>query len=417
MSSSSPTLDLAFARSQFPALSDAPDAWVFLDNAGGSQILGPVIERIREYLLTSNVQIGATYAPSELAAERMRQAQTMMAELVNAERPDEIVMGPSSTVLLQMLARAMAPRLTAGDEIVVSRIDHESNIGPWAALESIGVTIRFWELNRGSMSLELTDLERLMSPRTRLVVFTQVSNIFGAILPVAAMARFVHERGAAVCVDGVAFAPHRAMDVRAWDVDFYVCSLYKVFGPHYAVLYGKHTRLLDLANLSHYFVPADRLPGKLQPGNPNYELCHGSTAIPDYLAALGARSGAAAHGGRRARIESAFEAIAAHEAALAERLLSFLRTRRSVRIIGPSAADAATRVPTISFVVDGRDSREVVSQIDPLKIGIRYGDFYSKRLVEDLGLAPSNGVIRASMVHYNTPADIDRLIAALDAAL
>ena len=241
MSSLSPVLDLAFARSQFPSLSDAPDAWVFLDNAGGTQILESVVDRIREYLLTSNVQLGATYAVSELAAERLRQSQVRMAELVNAERPEEIVMGPSSTVLLQTLARAMAPRLRPGDEIVVSRIDHESNIGPWLALESSGIAIRFWELNRETMSLELTDLERLMSPRTRLVVFTQTSNIFGAILPVAAIARFVHERGAVVCVDGVAFAPHRAVDVRAWDVDFYVFSLYKVFGPHYAVLYGKYS--------------------------------------------------------------------------------------------------------------------------------------------------------------------------------
>ena len=410
-------LDLAFARTQFPALSEAPDAWVFLDNAGGSQILGSVVDCLRDYLLTSNVQIGASYALSELAAERLQQAQIAIAELVNAERPEEIVMGPSSTVLLQTLARALAPRLQPGDEIVVSRIDHESNIGPWIALESVGVTVRFWELNRETMSLELPDLERVMSPRTRLVVFTHVSNIFGAILPVQDIARFVHERGARVCVDGVAFAPHRAVDVRAWDVDYYVLSLYKVFGPHYAVLYGKYDRLLDLANLSHYFIPADRLPGKLQPGNPNYELCWGAAGIPDYLAELGARSGATAAASRRGQIDTAFDAIAVHEAALADRLLAFLRARRGVRVIGPEVSDAGTRVPTISFVVDGRDSRDIVTRIDPLKIGIRYGDFYSRRLIEDLGLAPSNGVVRVSMVHYNTPGEIDRLVAGLELAI
>jgi selenocysteine lyase/cysteine desulfurase len=190
-----------------------------------------------------------------------------------------------------------------------------------------------------------------------------------------------------------------------------------VFGPHYAVLYGKYSRLLELANLSHYFIPADRLPGKLQPGNPIYELCHGSTAIPDYLAELGARSGALPGAGARAQIDVAFDAIASHEAALAERLLSFLRMRRGVRVIGPAAADVAMRVPTVSFVVEGRDSREIVSQIDPLKIGLRYGDFYSKRLVEELGLAPANGVVRASMVHYNTSHEVDRLVAALDMVL
>jgi cysteine desulfurase family protein (TIGR01976 family) len=407
-------LDLTFARSQFPALSDDPDAWVYLDNAGGSQVLGTVADRVREYLLTSSVQTGASYGVSALAAERLYAGQSAIAELINASRPEEIVFGASSTVMLQTLARAMAPTMSPGDEVVVSMIDHEANIGPWLALQANGIVVRHWSLNRETMTLEVDDLERLMTPRTRLVVCTQTSNIFGQLIPIAPIVACAHRHGAQVCIDGVAFAPHRLVDVRAWDVDYYVFSLYKVFGPHHGVLYGKYERLLELANLSHHFIPMDKIPGKLQPGNPNYELSYGATAIPEYLVALGERSGAPVGASRRARMQAAFDAIADHEALLAERLLAWLREQKGVRVVGPTSADRGIRVPTISFVVDGLDSDTIVRAIDPMKIGIRFGDFYSRRLVEGLGLAAGKGVVRASFGHYNTVADADRLIAGLD---
>lgn len=421
-------LDLEFVRSQFPALSDARQdsappqeaAWALLDNAGGSQILGPVLDRMRDYLTTSNVQLGATYAVSALAAERLWYAQQQMAELINAARPEEVVFGPSSTVMIQTVARALAPRLLPGDEVIVSRIDHESNIGPWVALQALGVIVKWWRLNPESMTLEVSDLESLLSAKTRLVVCTQTSNIFGRVIPVAPIAAAAHRRGAEVLVDGVAYAPHRLVDVREWDVDYYVFSLYKVFGPHHAVLYGRYDRLLALANLSHHFIPEDRIPGKLQPGNPNYELSYGASAIPDYLVELGRRSGAAVaasmdeRGARRRSMAAAFDAIAAHEAGLAERVLTYLRQRPDVRIIGPATADQAVRVPTISFVVEGCASDAVVSAVDTHRVGIRFGDFYSRRLVTDLGLTASNGVIRASFAHYNTLDEAERLIAALE---
>jgi cysteine desulfurase family protein (TIGR01976 family) len=405
---------LGWVRAQFPALSDAPDAWVFLDNAGGSQVLGSVVERISDHLITSNVQTGASYAVSALASERLYTAQTQIAEFINAARPEEVVFGPSSTMMIQTLARAFAPRLMPGDEIVVSRIDHESNIGPWVALQALGVIVKWWELNRDTMTLEVADLAPLLSSRTRLVVCTQTTNIFGAMIPVAPIVALAHAHGAEVCIDGVAFAPHRLIDVRAWDVDYYVFSLYKVFGPHHAVLFGKYDKLLALANLSHHFIPADKIPGKLQPGNPNYELSHGSSAIPDYVVSLGEQCGAPGVAPRRTRMAAAFDAIAAHEEALAEHLLSYLRSRTDVRIIGPGSSGRAVRVPTISFVVNGRDSDEVVRTVDPHRVGIRFGDFYSRRLVEDLGLMAHKGVIRASFAHYNSIADANRLIRALD---
>lgn len=411
--SASAPLDPSFVRAQFPALDGD---WVFLDNAGGSQALGRVIDRIADYLRTTNVQLGASYAVSARAGERMQEAQRRMASFVNASRPEEVVMGPTSTLLVQLLARAMAHQFSPGDEVVVSRADHESNIGAWVGLESIGVVPRFWEFNPSSLRLELDGLDRVMSPRTKLVAFTHASNIFGTIHPVAEITRFVHDRGAKVCVDGVAYAPHRLVDVTAWDVDYYVLSLYKVYGPHHALLYGKYEQLLELSNLYHYFIPKDRIPYKLQPGNPNYELSYGSVGIVDYLEELGARVGARGHTARGS-MQAAFEAIADHEQALAERLLGYLATKPHVRVIGETTPDRAVRVPTVSFVVDGMDSQAIVQRIDPLHIGIRFGDFHSRRLVEHLGLQPSNGVVRVSMVHYNTIDEIDRLIGGLDSVV
>lgn len=407
-------LDLPYVRAQFPALASG---FAFLDNAGGSQILGRVVDLMRDYLLTTNVQHGASYAVSQQATARVAEAQVRTAELLNASRPDEIVMGPTTTVLLQWLARAMASQFAPGDEVVVSRADHESNIGPWVGLEARGVVVKTWELRAGAHLLDLDDLAALMTPRTRLVAVTHASNIFGAVQPVADIARLAHARRAKVCVDGVAFAPHRAVDVRAWDVDYYALSFYKVYGPHHAVLYGKHEHLLELDTLYHYFVPRDKVPYKLQPGNPNYELSYACIGIADYLDDLGRRSGAPPEASRREAMETAWSAIAVHEAALAGRLLDYLRAQPRVRVVGPTAADAAVRVPTISFAVNGVDAREIVRHTDALGLGIRHGDFHSRRLVEWLGYGGPAGVVRASLVHYNSPEEVDRLIAALDTVM
>ena len=240
--------------------------------------------------------------------------------------------------------------------------------------------------------------------------------MLGSIAPVPEVVRRARAVGALVCVDGVAYAPHRAIDVQALDVDFYVFSFYKVFGPHLALLYGKYEHLLRMANLNHYFIAPDDIPYKLQPGNQNYELSYGAIGIGDYLDELGAEIGEGAGRDRRARIVSAFDAIALHEADLAERLLRYLRGRNSVTIIGEPTGDPARRVSTVSFTVRGVQSEAVVRAVDRHGIGIRFGDFYAKRLIGALGLEAGGGVVRVSMVHYNTADEVDRLIQALDEA-
>ena len=409
-------LDLDFARSRFPAL--AGD-WIYLDNAGGSQTLGAVADAVRDYLLTANVQHGASYEPSRRAVVAVAAGQAAAAELAGAADPGEILLGPSTTALMQNLARAMVAGgwLAPGDEVIVTEVDHEANIGPWRRLAEHGVVVREWRLDRDSLRLRAEELAPLLSRRTRLVAFSHCSNVLGGFHDVPALAALAHEAGARVVVDGVAFAPHRRVDVAALGADFYGFSLYKVYGPHLAALWGRRELLLSLGKLNHEFVADDDLPYKLQPGGSCYELAAALPPIVDYLAELGRRAGADAAAGRRVALETAFLAIAAHEEALATRLLGFLRSRRDVRVVGDAAPARDRRAPTVSFVAPGRDSEEIVRRVDDSRIGIRFGDFYARRLIEALGLAERQGVVRVSMVHYNSPEEIDRAILALERAL
>jgi len=398
-------------RKQFPGLANG---WTFFDNAGGTQILTEVVDRMNDFLFNMNVQVGGSYDVSIRAAAALHSGREAMMHLVNAGRPEEIAFAASTTVALQNLARSMESQFRAGDEVIVTVSDHESNIGPWVGLEKLGVKIKFWNVNRESLELELDDLEELFSKRTRLVAVTHVSNILGTINPVGEIANLVHKHGALICVDSVAFAPHRAIDVSAWDIDFLALSVYKVFGPHVAVLYGKYGLFAELDNLYHYFYDKDKIPAKLEPGNASYELAYSSTGNFDYLAELGESAGDVPV---RQKIELAFERITQHENILAERLLSYLRSRDDCRIIGRERGDDPRRVPTISFVIESWDPGEIARRIDAYNIAIRFGDFHARRLIEYLGLDENNGVVRVSMTHYNTLTEVDALIAALGEVL
>jgi cysteine desulfurase family protein (TIGR01976 family) len=401
-------LDLDFVRSQFPALADG---FVYFDNAGGSAVLKTVADRVHDTLTTTSVQTGASYIHSQRATRRLAEARGRFTHLVGAERPEEIVIGPSATVLCQNLARAMKGRLQPGDEIIVTAFDHESNIGPWRWLEQFGINLKVWGIDRDSLDIDLEALDALMTPRTRLVAVTHTSNILGTINPIANIAKRVHARGAEIAVDAVAYAPHRLVDVVALDVDYYIFSFYKTYGPHLAMMYGKYGKLLELDGIYHSFYGKAQLPQKLEPGNPNYELAWGAAGIVDYLDGLGGGTG------DRAALVRAFDDIAAHEVIIGERLLSYLRDRNDVRIVGRRDSAGNRRVPTISFKVDGRDSAEIAKAVDAAGIGIRYGDFHSKRLVETIGASAQSGVLRVSMVHYNTLEEVDRLINRLDQVL
>ena len=403
-------LDLDRVRAEFPAL--AGDA-VYLDNAGGSLVLGRVADRVREYLLTSSVQLGASYAASVAAGEKVLAARRAVATLINAPEDDAVVMGGATTALMFVLTQALRATLKPGDEVIVTDSDHEANIGGWMRLREIGVEVKVWRTNLDTLALELADLDALLGPRTKWLALTWASNILGTVNPVAEVARRVHAAGGRVCVDAVAYAPHRLVDVQASGADLVVFSFYKVFGPHYAVLWGRRELLLQLPSLNHWFIGPEVLPYKLQPGNVNYELSYGCIGIHDYLVEMGTSLGST--GTERERMQAAFDAFEAHENRLADQLLDWLRTRRGVRLIGRATAGDGQRVPTISFVPEGIAPEAVVRHVDTRGIGIRWGDFYARRLIEALKLP--QGVVRVSMAHYNTAEEIQRLIAAFEEVL
>lgn len=394
-------------RGHFAALATE---WTLMDNAGGAAPLTAVADRVAEYLRRWPVQLGASYAPSHEAGERQAEARLALAGMFASAggeppAPGRVAIGPSTTALLSRLARSLAPTLAPGDEIIVTDVDHEANIGPWLRLQPHGAVIRWWRVRRESMQLELEDLDALLGPRTRLLCLTHASNLLGSAVDLAPVVARARACGARTCVDGVAFAPHRGLAPDAWGVDWYAFSLYKVFGPHCALLYSSKSAAELLTNLNHEWMQPADAAGRLEPGAWPYELAWGATAVPEYLAALGRH-----HGG------GPFSVIAAHERALAGRLLDWLAQRPGVRIIG-SGAPGPARLPTVSFVTQRRTPAEVVAATDHAQVGIRHGHFYAPRLVEALGLARGAGVVRVSLVHYNTADEVERLIRALDSVL
>lgn len=400
-------LDLNFIRNQFPALTGE---WTFFDNAGGSQTAKQVGDRIQDYLYNTNVQLGASYVPSQQAGERVMEAQATMAKLINAKDATEVILGSSTTQLLQNLSKSILQTFEPGDEVIVTNCDHEANIGPWIYMEKTGIKVKIWKINPDTLELHLEDLEKLMTEKTRLVAYTHASNVLGTINQIEQFTSFIHDRGAMVCVDGVAYAPHRLIDVQKWNVDFYVFSFYKVYGPHYSLLFAKKEILDKLPGINHFFIGNDEGAYKLQPGNVNYELSYGLLGVVDYFKAINNHLQL----DHSPNFKEVFNSFSLHEENLASLFLDFLNHKKKVKIYGNIFPDRDKRVPTISFTVQNKKSSEIPIQIDKFNIGIRYGDFYARRLIDDLGLSKNDGIIRVSMVHYNTEEEVENLIEKLD---
>ena len=406
-----PSLDLAFVRRQFPPLGNG---WAFFENAGGSYVPESVIERVRSYMSELQLQPSWSFGPSAEAAARIAEGKRLMAAFVGAEA-DEVIVGPSTTMNIYLLVQALRPSLKPGDEIVVTNQDHEANVGAWRRLGEAGVVIREWRLDPETALLDPAALDGLLGPRTRLVAMPHCSNVVGCFNDVAAVAGKVHGAGAMLMVDGVAAAPHRAVDVKALDVDFYAFSLYKTFGPHQALLYGKRTLLEKLAPLNHFFITES--PAKLLPGGANHELTAGLVGIADYFDLLDRHHFDQPENAFHGRVGRVYGLIEAHERVLAERVLAYLRAKPGVRIVGRDSTASGERAPTISFTVARRRSGDVARALNREKIAIGHGDFWGRRCVEALGLSPEDGVVRVGIAHYNDDGDVDRLLAALDRVL
>jgi cysteine desulfurase family protein (TIGR01976 family) len=407
------TLDTAFVRMQFPPLADG---WVFVENAGGTYVPRHVIERTRDYMSETQVQPNWTFASSVRATERIARGKQLMAEFINADH-DEIVLGPSTTMHVYLMAQALRHQFKPGDEIIVTEQDHEANVGAWRRLEEFGLVIREWPVDRESGALRYEMLDQLLSPRTRLVAFTHCSNVASIVHDVPALVRKIHAAGALAFVDGTAYAPHFPVDVKALECDFYVFSLYKVCGPHQSVLYGKRAILKQLRNQNHYFITDDNVAYKFLPGGPNHELAAGCVGIADYFDALHAHHKLQPANSFHARLMRLYGLIAAHEAKLAATVESFLTSRRGVRIVGRKPSSDGRLAPVIAFYVPGRASADIVAKLNQERIAIGHGDFWAARLIKALGLTAEDGAVRIGLAHYNDDRDVERLLAALDRAL
>lgn len=402
--------DVMLARAQFPALSGP---WILMDNAGGSQVPLQVADAVREYLLTKNVQLGGSYEVSKRAGEAVESGRRFVASWIGAE-PDEIVFGNNSSQLLRMLALVLSARWEPGDEIIISQAEHEANAGCWEYLEQFGMVIKTWEIDRDRLSFNLGQLSELLTERTKLIAVHHSSNILGNIMPLRDVVKLAKTAGALVCADGVGHVPHRLVDVKELGVDFYVFSAYKTFGPHVGVLYGRDELLFELPKWNHFFIEDDKVPDKFELGSGSYELAAGLAGLEKYFRALGRNLS----GPLRDVMGNVFKDVAQHEAKLSRNFLSYLATKRRVQVIGdadPRLSDE--RLPIFSFVVEDADPEEIVLAVDKARVGIRWGHFYAVRLLDALDLLQYKGVIRVSLVHYNTEAELARLKEVLDPLL
>jgi len=400
--------DRSAIRSWFPALQSD---FAFLENAGGSQIPLVVADAIRDYMLSDYVQLGAGYPQSQRATAVVDDAHEFVETFMNATGFGKVILGNSTTALIQILANAYSEVWNPGDEVIIAETNHEANAGPWSKLERLGVVVKTWKVEPEKFECSLLSLAELITDRTRIVAFPHVSNLLGEVVDVKAITALVHSKGAKVIVDGVAYAPHRAIDVADWGVDWYVYSTYKVYGPHMAALYGSAAAFGELSGPNHFFIPRESVPYKFELGSISHEGCAGILALRSYLRFL-----AGTEMDDRQTVVDAFEVMEELEMPLQVGLVRYLRSKPDVRIIG--LADEGPRsVGTISFVHNHLTSTEIVAEIDKCNIGIRFGHMYAVRLCEALGIDLEHGVVRVSLVHYNTPEEIERLIGAFEEIL
>jgi len=403
-------------RAQFPALArkHGDAAYSYLDGPGGTQVPRRTIAAMAAYLERSNANHEGAFPTSEESDAILAEAHAAAADFLNSEGPDAVVFGPNMTTLTFAVSRAIGRTLARGDEIVVTRLDHDANVAPWLALqEERGVAVR-WVGIRDDCTLDLGDLERALGPRTRVVAVGLASNAVGTINPVARIVEMAHAVGAWTYVDAVHAGPHLPIDVAALDTDFLVCSPYKFFGPHLGLLYGKPDRLERLAAYKVRPSP-DTGSGKWETGTPSGESIAGLVGTFDYLTWLGREFGGAAETDtRRTALRAAMGAIRSTERGLALRALAALQSVPGLvlrGIVDPARIDE--RVPTFAFTLAGRSPREVAAALGERGIATWDGDYYAYELIRTLGLAETGGMVRVGFVHYNEPAEVDRLADAL----
>lgn len=412
---------VAELRREFPALQQTEGGrpLVFMDGPGGTQVHGSVISAMQRYLTEANANFHGAFLFSQRTDETIINARRALADLLNASRPEEIVFGPNMTSLTFTISRAIGRTLSPGDEIVVTRLDHDANIAPWLALEERGAVIRHVDFDPDDCILDMAGMEAAITPRTRLVALGYASNAVGTINDVARVVELAHAAGAWVYVDAVHYAPHGPIDVQALGCDFLVCSVYKFFGPHLGALYGRYELLEKLP--AYKVRPADDdPPHKFETGTQSFEAMAGATAAVDYLASVGSRfggefaSGFPGFGGRRLNLKMGMAAIRAHEQDRCRELVAGLEGITGMRIYGITDPDRfGERVPTVAFRLEGLPPREIARRLSETNIFVWDGNFYALAVTERLGLEGRGGLLRVGLAHYNTAEEVDLLLDVL----
>lgn len=413
------TLDLPRIRQQFPSL-DHPA--VFFDNPGGTQIARQSLDRMNRYLLECNANHGGAFETSRKSDEILAEAHAAMADFLNAARPEEIIFGNNMTTLTLHLSRSLARTLSAGDEIVVTRLDHDANISPWLlAAKDRGCKVTWIDFDVEDGTLKLDEFERAFERKPKLIAFGYASNALGTVNPVRRITEMAHAAGALVYVDAVQYAPHGPIDVQALGVDFLVCSSYKFFGPHAGALYGRAELLEELK--AYKVRPAtDSIPGKWETGTQNHEGIAGVLGALEYFEWLGKTFGGEqeeslrerGYRGRRLDLKKALTAIRAYEFEVSRALLTTLEQVPGLRLYGladPRRLDE--RVPTFSFRLGDRHPRLVAEALAAEGIYVWDGNYYALAVTERLGLEGSGGMVRVGAAHYNSLEEVQRLGDAL----
>jgi len=446
------TLDLNWVRAQFPALAQTVNGQpaIFADGPGGTQVTQRVIDAISSYLTHANANTHGAFLTSARTDQTIEAAHAAMADLLGCD-PDEVVFGPNMTSLTFMLSRSIGRDIQPGDEIVLTRLDHDANFSPWKALEERGALIKVVDIDVEDCTLDMDDLRRQLTPRTKLVAVGYASNAVGTINDVAEITRLAHRAGALSFIDAVHYAPHGHIDVRALDCDFLACSPYKFFAPHAGTLYGKREHL---RRLHPYKVrPAtEELPGRWMTGTQNHEAMAGVTAAIEYLAELGRQvesvvssplsladaeqrttdngqrtvdetdaresqydvSDAASSPSRRQQLLAAMNAIRSYERGLAETLIEGLLEIPGLTFYGISdPARFAWRTPTVSVRIAGHTPRRLAKALGEQGIFTWDGNYYALNLTERLGVEQDGGMLRIGLVHYNTAEEVAQLLEAL----
>jgi cysteine desulfurase family protein (TIGR01976 family) len=396
-------------RAQFPALQRA-GSFVFFDNAAGAQVPQIVLDAVNRHLVEHNVQRGGRYPQSIAVDAAIARARESVAAFVNARRPEEIAFGMNATSFIRTISLAVGLTLQDRNEIIVTDLDHAANVETWLALERMGARLLWWRM-RADGCLYPQDLQPLLSNRTRMVACTLTSNALGSIVDVRAAADLAHAVGAEIFLDSVHYGPHGPIDVQAFDCDYLVCSGYKIFAPHMGFMWGRYELLVKLPTFREDFIP-DEPPGKIEAGTFIYEHVAGMDAAVTYLAQLGrilsGAGGSPVAQSLRADARFAMQAIRTYEQGLSLELGRVLR-ECGAQVYGiDDDARVGDRVPTFCFNLPGVSPRVVTETLARANIGIRDGHMYAPRLMKRLNVPVESGVVRVSLVHYNTLAEIHR---------